>query len=261
MNVLKRFFHFIHTLLFLKSIFSRNFHLITGETVKNAAASLRHKVFCDEQKWEPIQKSGLEQDSYDTHSLPIVLYVRGSKLPIACVRLIFAKNYNPLPMEKSLILVDRGKGLVKIGLTNDRHRSAEVSRLAVDPDFRKRQSEKGKVFTEGTIDPLHGRFPFIAVGIYLAMIRSASLKNIEHLYFLINPALFRSLKKLGANPIVVGEKVEHKGERVPCYISVSEMIQNLPWWSRPVWKVICKQIDQGPTDSYVPLDPSLHSII
>lgn len=261
MKSIERFFRFIWTLLFLKKIFTSHFHVVAGNAAKTAAAKLRHKVFCKEKGWESTRENGLEQDTYDVHSIPIVLYLRNVVDPIACIRLILAKDYHQLPVEKNLVPLEGAEILVETGLVHERERSAEVSRLAVDRDFRKRSSEKGRVFVEGSIDPLNGRFPFIAVGIYLAMIRSASLQNIDHIYFMVEPALFRSLRKLGASPQAVGKKVEHRGERIPCYICVSEMIKNLPWWSRPVWRAICDQIDKDIKKAGTPMRSFEHSTI
>ena len=56
----------------------------------DAAARVRHKVFCQEKGWEEVQDNALEKDEYDTHSIPVVLIHKGSNEPIACVRLIRA---------------------------------------------------------------------------------------------------------------------------------------------------------------------------
>lgn len=214
-------------------VFAEKFFLTAGQAAIDDAAQIRHSVFCEEKGWEAVRKEGRETDPHDSHSVPIVLKLRNDERAIACIRLISGANH-VLPAE----------GITNTVFPRMRRSVAEVSRLAVISDFRKRKKENGTVYVDGNFDPMGGRFPFIPVGIYLGMMRAAQICGIEDLYFLVDPALFRSLSKLGARPKIIGDPVQHRGRRVPCHISVSDTIGNLPWWSRSVWKRVRAQMDE-----------------
>ncbi|NRH21041.1 PEP-CTERM/exosortase system-associated acyltransferase [Candidatus Gracilibacteria bacterium] len=231
-NTVKGIVRYTVTLLTLKEKFESNYIACAGVDFMDAAARVRHKVFCQEKGWEEVQTDELEIDENDEHAIPIVLLDKNSSNPIACVRLILA-DLGDLPVEQYIEPIEV-----------DRKRSAEVSRLAVIYGFRRRKVEVGKVFPEDIPDPIRGRFPIVKVGVFLSLISVARQNNIEHLYFLVEPSLLKNLKDLGAKPVQIGDPVDHKGIRVPCMISVSEMIDNLPWWSRPIWNSVCQQLHE-----------------
>ena len=159
------------TLLTLKEKFESNYIVRAWVDFMDAAARVRHEVFCREKWWEKVQESGIEQDQYDTYAFPIVLFQKNIESPIACTRLIQADGWD-IPVEQYI-------GPIK----TDREKSAEVSRLAVIGDFRRRKNEQGKVIPEERPDPIQWRFPMVTVGVYLALIVSAKENNIEYLYF------------------------------------------------------------------------------
>ncbi len=231
--IFQRFKRLLHTAFHSGDVFSEKFFLTAGKSAMDDAAQIRHSVFCEEKGWETVRGEGRETDPYDPHSVPIVLKLRSDGRAIACIRLISGTNH-ALPIE----------AITNATVSRNRRNVAEVSRLAVISDFRKRKKENGTVHVDGYFDPTGGRFPYIPVGIYLGMMRAAQICGIEDLYFLVDPALFRSLSRLGASPKIIGDPVQYRGRRLPCYISVSDTVGNLPWWSRSVWKRVRAQMDE-----------------
>lgn len=229
-NKVQWLIRFTQTLITLRENFESNFSVKSWSDFSDQAAYVRHEVFCREKWWEKVQESGIEQDQYDAYAFPIVLFQKNTESPIACTRLIQADGWD-IPVEQYI-------GPIK----TDREKSAEVSRLAVIGDFRRRKNEQEKVIPEERPDPIQWRFPMVTVGVYLALIASANENNIEYLYFLVEPSLFKNLEKLGAKPVQIWFPVNHKWIRIPCMIQVSEMIENLPWWSKPIWNSVNEQL-------------------
>lgn len=229
-NKVQWLIRFTQTLITLRENFESNFSVKSWSDFSDQAAYVRHEVFCREKWWEKVQESGIEQDQYDAYAFPIVLFQKNTESPIACTRLIQADGWD-IPVEQYI-------GPIK----TDREKSAEVSRLAVIGDFRRRKNEQGKVIPEERPDPIQWRFSMVTVGICLALIVSAKENNIEYLYFLVKPSLFKNLEKLGAKPVQIWFPVNHKWIRIPCMIQVSEMIDNLPWWSKPIWNSVNEQL-------------------
>ncbi|MCE1228474.1 MAG: PEP-CTERM/exosortase system-associated acyltransferase, partial [Firmicutes bacterium] len=235
-----RFRRTLRTLRFLRTAlgsgryFHRHFALVTGDAALEDAASIRHEVFCQEKGWEALREDRREIDTMDVHALPIVLYWRPTQRPIACMRLIFATD-GPLPIEN----------LTKKAITKDRQCIAEVSRMAVIRDFRDRPGPCAagrECPSAATHDPVLHRFPFVFASLYLAVLRSAELRGIQNLYFIVQPKLFNNLQRIGAMPERIGDAVEHRGERIPCHISVARMLEGIPLWAKPLWKAVRRQI-------------------
>ena len=93
-------------------------------------------VYCEEFAYEPVAQSGIESDSYDTHSLACVIKHRRSGRPAGCVRLICASEADTLALEDYCLGAMYIENLETLGVC--RERVCEFSRLAVAPAFRTR---------------------------------------------------------------------------------------------------------------------------
>src|SRR5689334_20676252 len=124
--------------------FKKHFEVVPALTaeLKNRVYEIRHRVYCEELKFEPVQPDGRETDEYDAHSLHCLLRNVHNGDFVGCVRLIRARPGNPgypFPFEKSCkATLDR---TIMDPQSLSRETIGEVSRLAVLREYRKRKGE------------------------------------------------------------------------------------------------------------------------
>lgn len=125
--------------------FSKYFEILPAisDNEKAAAFRIRHSVYCEDLEWETTRADGMETDAYDAHALHCLIRSRASGDFIGCVRLILTAPddpHAPLPFERTCgpalhrTLVDPAK--------MPRDKIAEVSRLAIVGQYRRRRGEK-----------------------------------------------------------------------------------------------------------------------
>jgi N-acyl amino acid synthase of PEP-CTERM/exosortase system len=218
------------------------------DELKDEVYRLRHSVYCEDLKWEPVRPSGLESDEYDTHSVHILLRHIATREHVGCVRMVLTRPEDPafrLPFER----VCDGKldptGMVFDSLPRDK--VAEISRLAVISKYRRRQGETGHAAP--TFEMLgteaQSRFPYILVGLYVGIVVMAKLRAIETLFVLTEPRLAQHFKKVGVTEIKqIGSPVEHRGMRVPSLMPVDGIISGFCMnpLIRPIYESIYDQI-------------------
>src|SRR5689334_15966918 len=151
--------------------FKKHFEVVPALTpgLKDQVFRIRHQVYCEELKFEPLHADRREMDEYDSHSLHCLLRNVHNGEFVGCVRLIKARRDDPaypFPFEKSCCAtLDR---TILDPQTLPRHTVGEVSRLAVLREYRKRKGEADQPV--GLSDPFgdmkRPRFPYIPVGLY-----------------------------------------------------------------------------------------------
>jgi N-acyl amino acid synthase of PEP-CTERM/exosortase system len=227
--------------------FKTRFEVIPAFTdeLKDEVYRLRHSVYCEDLKWEPVRPSGLESDEYDAHSVHILLRHVATRENVGCVRMVLTRPQDPafrLPFER----VCDGKldptGMVFDSLPRDK--VAEISRLAVISKYRRRQGETGRAApTFQTLgNEAQPRFPYILIGLYLGVVAIARLHGIETLFVLTEPRLADHFRRLGVAIRQIGEPVEHRGMRVPSVMSVSDIIVGLNPYMRPMYDEIVEAV-------------------
>lgn len=211
------------------------------------AQRIRHAVYCEELGWEPISADGMEKDHYDQHAIHCLLrsVTRGSF--VGCIRLVLPSDDGVslgLPFQKACAGKLNEGHPDPVALANGE--IAEVSRLAISQDFRRRKNEKGAPASFGTeeeIDHERRRFPYIPVALYLGMLEMASQRNIKTLYILTEPLLAKHFSRLGGKLEPVGEGIEHRGLRVPYRMDVEEVLHDARLVLRPLIRAIRKDIN------------------
>lgn len=235
----------------LADSFRRYFTLAPAlsEQQRRETYRIRHDVYCHDLGWEPLRPDGLETDEYDSHSTPCLMSSSTTGARVGCLRLVLCRPgdpYFPLPLERSCAdAIDRG---IFDPLQSDRMRIAEVSRLAVTRDFRRRKGEADKPIALADSDlgdEQHARFPFIPVGLYLSAFAMAVELGIDHLLVLTEPRMAKHLGRLGLSINPIGNAIEHKGLRVPSVMNTQSTITNLHPMMRRMWKQIGTSIAEG----------------
>jgi N-acyl amino acid synthase of PEP-CTERM/exosortase system len=217
------------------------------EALKDEVYQIRHKVYCEDLAFEPQRPDRREHDAYDAQSLHLLIRSVRSGQFIGCTRIVLTRPndpYHPLPFEKACgATLDRS---VVDPARLPRKAIAEVSRLAVVAQFRRRKedSQKSPVSISeadfGTTE--QPRFPYIPIGLYLGSVELARLNNVNTLFVLTEPRLASHFQKLGFNIRPIGAPVEHRGARIPSVVDTTNVANDLRTHLRPLYHVIAAEV-------------------
>jgi N-acyl amino acid synthase of PEP-CTERM/exosortase system len=235
----------------LGTSFKKYFEVVPAVTdeLRDHVYRIRHAVYCEELRYEPVHADRRERDEYDAHSLHCLIRSLRTGDFVGCTRLVLARPGDPgypLPVEKTCAetidrsIVDPGK--------LPRGSIAEIGRLAVLAQFRNRAGEKESAApmsddSFGTVD--RPRFPYLTVGLYLGTVELARRNNIQTLFVLTEPRLAHHFTRLGVDIRQIGAPVEHRGQRVPSVMTVDSIISGMNFLVRPLYKVIAEEIAAG----------------
>ena len=250
---------FLFQLLNLGERFRQYFEVVPALTpdLKDQVFRIRHNVYCEELRLEPLRQNWRETDEYDEHSLHCLLRNVATGEFAACTRLIRARPDDPdqpLPIEKY------GSGALDPTLADPRklprERIGEISRFAVMKKYRRRSSDDQSLI--GLTDESFGdgnrpRFPFIPVGLALGIVELALQHGIETLFALAEPALPAHFAKLGVKVNTVGAPVTGRGVRTPSMIDCKAIVAGLNFAMRPLYRVIASEVDAAVRGAATPL--------
>lgn len=223
---------------------------------KDQVFFIRHDVYARELGFEPVRPDQREMDAYDARSVHCLMRTaEATPRLVGCARVVMTDPNaldSLLPFEKACRESLYRDQIDPAKLPRDR--IAEVSRLAVLSDFRRRRGEEHKevaIDVSDFGDSKQPRFPYIPVGLYMASVLMAQRHNIEYLFTLTEPRLAEHFAKLGVKIVPIGAPIEHRGIRVPSLIRAATVESGLRLMIRPLWKAIEAQMDaaQNASDS------------
>lgn len=220
-----------------------------NDELKNEVYKLRYQVYCRELGWEPPNETLLEKDAYDDRSYHCLLQNINSEEFIGCIRIVVPDlrfPNAPLPFENVCAgSLDQGVPDLSMQLNNS---IGEASRLAVIGKYRSRRREKNKsihISKQDFEEQGHTRFPYIPVGLYMAMLHIARAKEIKKIYILTEPLLARHFNMLGGGLSSVGQPIEHRGIRQAFELDVDEVISGMKFLLRPLFDEIAKDVKKA----------------
>jgi N-acyl amino acid synthase of PEP-CTERM/exosortase system len=218
-----------------------------NEILRNEVFRIRHNVYCEELAFEKVKEEGMEQDEFDAQSIFSMIKHKPSDTYTSCVRVVRSANESELlPIEKYCINAIHNNKLHPSNFP--RHEIAEISRLAVKSDFRRRKADKFKGSAVGAISETNYSetelrcFPFIAIGLYMAAATMSIETGVKHVYVMMEPRLARSMKFVGINFIQLGDAIDYHGMRAPYYISPTIFMENLTPGFKSLYDSIAKDI-------------------
>jgi N-acyl amino acid synthase of PEP-CTERM/exosortase system len=230
--------------------FSRYFTVgpALSDALRHEVFRIRHEVYAREFGFEPVRADGQETDHYDAHSLQCIVRTAGAApKSVGCARLIMTNPRDPqapLPFELACRHSLNRAYLDPAKLP--RGRIAEVSRLAVMADFRRRKGEAGSALTLQDNDfggaPIE-RVPNIPLSLYIASVIMAQRHGIDYLFVLTEPRLSKHFAKLGVQITSIGAPIDHRGIRVPSVMRVADVYAGLRSLIKPVWHEISAQVE------------------
>lgn len=202
------------------------------EALKNESFKIRHGVYCDELKFEEPRESGLETDEFDEHAYHCLIQHKSRGTYAGTVRVIYSSSEDQiLPIEKYCQSAIGNEHLQPSRF--ERHRIAEISRLAVPAEFRRRSVDKHQGAATGAINmDIYSEqelrcFPFIAVGLYLSATSLVLQKGIDHCFVMMEPRLARSLRFVGIPFEQIGPVVDYHGKRAPYHVNPNRIPETL----------------------------------
>ncbi|MDY0263348.1 PEP-CTERM/exosortase system-associated acyltransferase [Syntrophotalea acetylenica] len=226
--------------------FKKYFKIVPATTCDLAeeAQRIRHAVYCEELGWEPVNEQGLEVDIYDKNSVHCLLLAVNSGRYIGCFRLVLP---NPDNLNSSFPLQELYDDDLYSGYPEYEKMSkgevAEVSRMTIMPDYRRRKNEKNSPVSSlnfRTDVDARGkrRFPYIPVGLYIGMLEMASFYKIKTLYMLTEPFLATHFSRLGCCLKPIGDVVDYRGRRRPYVMEVEDVLKSTSLLMRPlIWTI------------------------
>ena len=184
-----------------------------------------------------------EIDEFDQHSVHcLVRTLKEPVRPAGCARLVLtdpAKPKAPLPFEVMCnATIDRA---VIDPAALPRHQIAEISRLSILSDFRRRDGESGRmslIEDSDFGDEDHPRFPYIPVSLYIGIVLMAQRLGMKYLFTLTEPQLTAHFQRLGVELHPIGPAVDKRKLWQPAVILVAEVQPSLRLVMRPLWRAI-----------------------
>ncbi len=218
---------------------------------------LRHLVYCEEMNYLPLESDKTEKDEMDHHSYHCLIQHTSSQDCAGTVRIVHSKNESDLlPIEVHCKELLEQCDIKPSDFPRDQ--LGEISRLAVNPRFRRRKHDKYQgLATETGIDVNRftkkelRTFPLIAVGLYLSAGHICRMKNIDHIFVMMEPRLAKKLRLLGFPLQQIGPVIQFHGMRAPFYCKVSDMVDRMPAGFRKLYHhlgmALTEQLDHDHT--------------
>ncbi len=201
---------------------------------KEVSFKTRHKVYCEEMKFEQTTASSLEIDQYDDRAINCYIKHLPTGECAGTIRLVLPKEEDgSLPLEEKFSDAFSSSSLLPSSLTSEG--VCEISRLAVPREFRVRQF-KSKVFPRKKLNKIKQsknldfnleHFPYLSIALYLMATSVCLHLNMSHAYVLMEPKLARRMKAFGIHFNEVGEAISFKGKRVPYRLSSTDFQKDL----------------------------------
>lgn len=224
-----------------------------SEDLKVAIYRLRYKVYAEEFGFERPEDhpGGVETDVYEPYSIHFAALNENQEV-VGTLRLV-------LNSEKGFPLEHAVKRINFIGKKPVPDRIAEISRLAVSKDYRRRNEdgfygvESYLVKSEGGVLPDNApipreyekrKRPVIVLGLYRLIYHVSKRKGISHLFLITEKKLFYALKRYGLLFNQIGEPVNYHGLRIPYLGIVDEMEQNLAKYKPEVLKLMLMGLEK-----------------
>ncbi len=212
------------------------FGIVNDEEVLKDTFRMRFQVYAEEFGFEKKEDhpGGLETDEYENNSVHCAC-LNEQDAVVGTIRLVFDSEKG-FPMEHAV------PDIAFVGEKPARNKIAEISRLTVSKDLRRRKEdgiygvESYLTVSEGGILPDDGNIPeefqarknpIIVLGLYQIMYHESRRRGITHWYMITEKKLFHALTKYGFLFHQVGNPVWYHGERIPYLGIIKEVEKHL----------------------------------
>jgi N-acyl amino acid synthase of PEP-CTERM/exosortase system len=208
--------------------------LAVSDVQKKEVFRIRHRVYCEEFKYQSVDPSGngLETDEFDSDSMHCLITHIRSNTPAGCVRLVPAleKVENGLLPLGKYCKSSLNQPLID-SMELDMSSVCEISRLAVDSKFRRRDGESltrfGEINGLNVSDEERRSFSLIAIACFLAATVMTEMNHRTNVFAMMEPFLPRLLHRSGIEFQRVGKDMNYHGIRAPYFITTQSAIDNM----------------------------------
>ncbi|EAR21286.1 PEP-CTERM/exosortase system-associated acyltransferase [Nitrococcus mobilis] len=233
--------------------FHNYFEIIPADTsaLLDEVFALRYQVYCVEHPFENPQEhlDGREWDEYDARAVHTLVRHKRTGDCAAAVRLVLPDRRHPetaFPLEQACTnsLYEEAKPWIA---DLDRHKVAEISRLAVSKAFRRRLGEAETVSgvsaqavysdAQGPDSRRRG-FPHITLGLFAAIVRMSVDQDITHWFAVMEPTLLRLLQRFGIHFPPIAPLVEHHGLRRPTLAAATTVVGGILCKRPDIWEIV-----------------------
>lgn len=197
---------------------------------------LRYQVYVNEWCFEKPEDhpNGLEQDEYDRSSLHFYACSRNSDEVIGSARIILGSDL-PFPIERHF-------DVSSLSSAGRREKMAEISRLAISKDYRRRaidrvifsrgdtpldESEADPVVTQPGVQERRKCEHELIRGLYLLIYRESLMLGLTHWYAVMARGLYVILSRWGIDFRQIGPEKYYHGMRAPYVVDIRAMEQSL----------------------------------
>ena len=221
-----------------------------SEQEKQAVFKLRHEVYTQECGF--FDSDGIfESDQFDDHSLFCLIQHKSSKHVVGAIRLVQSNSdQQSLPIE---ILFDQASlDQSYVPNVHDRNKICEISRLAVNDKFRRKNIKKklnqqehsrrlnftrklknAGYYSKQEIEASCNQF--ISIALFFATAVMVKLYQKSKVYIIIEPRLAKQLKYAGMKFKKIGPTINYHGERAPFYLTFEQFYKDLPDGFKPLF--------------------------
>mgnify|MGYP003645029731 CR=1 FL=1 len=222
--------------------------LATSPEVINEVFELRYQVYCIDRPFEDANcfADKRERDAYDPRSVHSLVRHRITGDSVAAVRLVMAGDSPEqahFPMEGPCVhLMDQHARDAIAGVPRDQ--IAEISRMAVSREFRRRLNEEKSV--SGISEPAYycdwenGKraMPYISLGLFASILQMSVKHGITHWMAVMEPTLLRLLKRYGIEFDHVGPVLDYHGRRCPVFAEAASLVEGIRKHRPDVWSLV-----------------------
>jgi len=227
--------------------------LVQSEEQLHLVQHLRYRVYCQEFGYENPEAFSNERevDEFDEQSVHCLVMHRATGQAAGCVRVVPASNIDNgsmLPMEKYCKDALHPTYIHK--LNQDRSTSCEISRLAVDGDFRRRgpEEKKSRFGKIAKIDfsPEEVRtLPLVAVSAFLAASAIADVTGYTNGFAMMEPFLPRLMSRSGISFERAGQDIDYHGTRAPYFTTTDATLEGMQTSLKDLYNTIRAQLYPG----------------
>ncbi|SET77564.1 N-acyl amino acid synthase, PEP-CTERM/exosortase system-associated [Marinobacter segnicrescens] len=234
----------------ISNIFNSVFavHLANSPETIDEVFAVRYQVYCIDRPFEDPNcfADKREHDDYDHRSAHSLIRHRVTGESVAAVRLVMAGDTPDdidFPMEGPC-LPHMDRTALRAIMQTPRNRVAEISRMAVSREFRRRLNEDKSASGISALacysDAEKGKraMPYISLGLFSAILQMSIQHGITHWMAVMEPAQLRLLKRFGVEFDHVGPVLEYHGRRRPAFTEAATLINGIKKRRPDVWSLI-----------------------
>jgi N-acyl amino acid synthase of PEP-CTERM/exosortase system len=225
----------------LAEIYQQHFDVVRARTPAqlDQAFHLRYQVYCVEHQFlDPTKNPGSREiDEHDENSVHILLVHRRTNKAFGTARVIIphlGSSWQLLPIHDLLPPIYREEF--------DRysfHQIGEISRFAVSKEFRHQWAEMVRPgFNCDRIDEVVEQqlLRHLIFGLLGEVVEICLEYGVVHLAAVVEPPLFRMLRKFGIEFEPLGGLVEYHGKRQPCVVDIGRFIESSRYQNTDLWQ-------------------------